>query len=86
MERMYRDYYEQKQMEKEQAEKSNKNKNKGFASMPIEQRKEIARKGGLAVSQNREWMATIGRKGGQAVTKEQHVSAGKQGGRGNKKK
>lgn len=38
---------------------------KGFASMPIEQRREIARKGGLAVSKNIEHMRKIGQKGGQ---------------------
>lgn len=39
---------------------------KGFASMNPEQRKEIARKGGQAVSYNKEHMAAIGRKGGLA--------------------
>lgn len=39
---------------------------RGFASMDKESIREIARKGGLAVSQNREWMATLGRKGGAA--------------------
>ena len=37
---------------------------RGFASLDPEKQKEIARKGGLAVSQNREYMAEIGRKGG----------------------
>ena len=44
-------------------------KNRGFASMTKEQVSEIARKGGLAVSQNREYMATIGRKGGEKSKK-----------------
>lgn len=39
---------------------------RGFAAMDPEQQREIARKGGEAVSQNREHMAAIGRKGGQA--------------------
>ena len=39
--------------------------NKGFASMDREQQRAIARKGGLAVSQNRQHMAEIGRKGGE---------------------
>jgi uncharacterized protein len=40
--------------------------NRGFASMDPEQQKAIARKGGEAVSRNREHMAQIGRKGGEA--------------------
>lgn len=40
-------------------------KNRGFASMDKEQQREIARKGGLVISQNRQHMATIGAKGGE---------------------
>lgn len=40
--------------------------NRGFAAMSSEQQREIARKGGEAVSRNREHMASIGRKGGIA--------------------
>lgn len=40
--------------------------NRGFASMDREQQRAIARKGGLAVSQNRQHMADIGRKGGES--------------------
>lgn len=40
--------------------------NRGFASMDPERQREIARKGGAAVSQNREHMAQIGRRGGEA--------------------
>ena len=40
--------------------------NRGFASMDPERQREIARKGGTTVSQNREHMAEIGRKGGEA--------------------
>lgn len=40
-------------------------KNRGFASMDKELQKAIARKGGLAVSRNREHMANIGRMGGE---------------------
>jgi general stress protein YciG len=40
--------------------------NRGFAAMSSEQQREIARKGGEAVSRNREHMANIGRKGGIA--------------------
>ena len=38
---------------------------RGFASMDRELQREIARKGGVAVSQNRQHMAEIGRKGGE---------------------
>jgi uncharacterized protein len=38
---------------------------RGFASMDKELQREIARKGGQAVSQNRQHMAEIGRKGGE---------------------
>jgi general stress protein YciG len=40
--------------------------NRGFASMDENQQREIARMGGAAVSGNREHMAQIGRKGGEA--------------------
>ena len=40
-------------------------KKKGFASMTPEERREIAKKGGKAVSMNRAHMAEIGRKGGE---------------------
>ncbi|HEY0678757.1 MAG TPA: KGG domain-containing protein [Chitinophagaceae bacterium] len=43
-----------------------KSSGRGFASMDPEQQREIARKGGAAVSENREHMANIGRKGGEA--------------------
>jgi general stress protein YciG len=43
-----------------------KTANRGFASMDPEQQRAIARKGGLTVSRNREHMAQIGRKGGEA--------------------
>ncbi len=39
---------------------------KGLANASRETRGEVARKGGQAVSQNRQHMADIGRKGGQA--------------------
>ena len=39
---------------------------RGFASMDPEQQRQIARKGGEAVSGNRQHMAEIGRKGGEA--------------------
>jgi general stress protein YciG len=40
--------------------------NRGLASADEETRKEVARKGGEAVSQDRNHMAEIGRKGGQS--------------------
>ena len=40
--------------------------NRGFASMDPEQQRKIARKGGEAVSGNREHMSEIGKKGGEA--------------------
>ena len=40
--------------------------NRGFASMGEAEQREIARMGGAAVSENREHMAQIGRKGGEA--------------------
>ena len=39
---------------------------RGFAAMDPDQQREIARKGGKTVSENREYMAQIGRKGGVA--------------------
>ncbi len=46
---------------------------RGFASMTKEQRAEIARKGGLAISQNREHMAHIGSKGGKATRQQKQI-------------
>jgi general stress protein YciG len=40
--------------------------NRGFASMSDAEQREIARMGGAAVSEDREHMAQIGRKGGQS--------------------
>lgn len=40
--------------------------NRGFAAMDPNEQRAIARKGGEAVSQDREHMAAIGRKGGEA--------------------
>lgn len=41
-------------------------KRRGFACLSPEKRKEIATKGGKAVSANKEYMASIGKKGGDA--------------------
>ena len=38
--------------------------NRGFASMDAAKQREIARKGGQSVSQDRQHMSEIGRKGG----------------------
>jgi general stress protein YciG len=43
--------------------------NRGFASMDRDEVIKIARKGGQTISQNREHMSTIGRKGGMAKRK-----------------
>jgi uncharacterized protein len=43
-----------------------KKSNRGFAAMDPQQQREIARKGGTAVSANSEHMSNIGRKGGEA--------------------
>jgi uncharacterized protein len=40
-------------------------KKQGFGAIDPEQQRAIARKGGEAVSRNREHMAAIGRKGGE---------------------
>lgn len=55
---------------------------RGTAAMDPKTRQEVARKGGLAVSRNREHMAAIGRKGGQTVSKNrEHMAAiGRKGG------
>jgi general stress protein YciG len=55
---------------------------RGTAAMDQATRKEVARKGGLAVSRNREHMAEIGRKGGQSVSKNRDHMAkiGRKGG------
>jgi general stress protein YciG len=55
---------------------------RGTAAMDPTTRKEVARKGGIAVSRNKEHMAEIGRKGGQTVSKnrEHMASIGRKGG------
>lgn len=64
---------------------------RGFASMNAEKQREIARKGGRAVSRDRTHMAAIGRKGGMEVSKDrQHMAEiGRKGGEashGNRKR
>lgn len=46
--------------------------------MDDEKQREIARKGGEAVSGAREHMADIGRKGGESLSPEEHRKAGEQ--------
>ncbi len=55
---------------------------RGTAAMDPETRQEVARKGGLAVSRNKQHMAEIGRKGGQSVSKnrEHMANIGRKGG------
>ncbi len=55
---------------------------RGTAAMDAGTRREVARKGGLAVSRNRQHMSEIGRKGGQSVSKnrEHMAKIGRKGG------
>ncbi|MGK5083953.1 hypothetical protein WDW37_11690 [Bdellovibrionota bacterium FG-1] len=55
---------------------------RGTAAMDPQTRQEVARKGGIAVSQNKQHMAEIGRKGGQSVSKNREHMAriGRKGG------
>ncbi len=55
--------------------------------MTPETRQEVARKGGLAVSRNKQHMAEIGRKGGVAVSrnKEHMAEIGRKGGEASRK-
>ena len=62
------------------------NDGRGFASMDDEKQREIASKGGEAVSRDREHMSAIGQKGGESRggsgkrggASEQHHKAGQQ--------
>ena len=55
---------------------------RGTAAMDPQTRREVARRGGLAVSKNRQHMAEIGRKGGQSVSRnrEHMAEIGRKGG------
>lgn len=55
---------------------------RGTAAMDPSTRQEVARKGGIAVSRNRQHMAEIGRKGGQRVSqnREHMAKIGRKGG------
>lgn len=55
---------------------------RGFAAMSPEKQLEIARKGGEAVSRDRQHMTEIGRKGGDSVSRDrQHMAEiGREGG------
>lgn len=52
---------------------------RGFAAMSNEDQRAIARKGGEAVSRNREHMAAIGRKGGEASAVSRGASSKRSG-------
>ena len=69
-------------VERAQAPERGKGGARGTAAMDPETRKEFARKGGLAVSRNKQHMAEIGRKGGQSVSKNRDHMAkiGRKGG------
>jgi uncharacterized protein len=56
--------------EESRSKPAQKNSHRGFAAMDPQQQQAIARKGGHAVSQNREHMARIGKKGGEAVSRD----------------
>ncbi len=60
---------------------------RGTAAMDVETRQAVARKGGMAVSQNKQHMADIGRKGGQTVSRNRdHMAAiGRKGGEASRK-
>lgn len=55
---------------------------RGTAAMDEGTRREVARKGGIAVSQNKQHMSEIGRKGGLSVSKnkEHMANIGRKGG------
>jgi len=59
---------------------------RGFAAMTAQQQRQIASKGGEAVSKNREHMAEIGKKGGEIVSQNRkHMSEiGRKGGEASK--
>ena len=62
------------------------NSHRGFAAMTPEQQRQIASKGGEAVSRNRGHMAEIGKKGGEIVSQNRkHMSEiGRKGGEASK--
>jgi general stress protein YciG len=62
-------------------------KARGTAAMDVQTRQEVARKGGLAVSKNKQHMAEIGRRGGMAVSRNrEHMAAiGRKGGEASRK-
>lgn len=64
------------------ADHEGRRRERGFASMDEERQREIARKGGEAVSRNRDHMAAIGRKGGESVSRDRDhmASIGRKGG------
>jgi general stress protein YciG len=66
--------------------KKNGNGHRGFAAMNADQQRQIASKGGEAVSKNREHMAEIGKKGGEIVSQNRkHMSEiGRKGGEASK--
>jgi general stress protein YciG len=61
----------------------NGTQNRGFASMSEAEQREIARMGGAAVSENREHMAAIGRRGGEASAEARAALRGAARGEGN---
>jgi general stress protein YciG len=78
---------DQNEKEKHPEKTSSSPKARGTAAMDAETRQEVARKGGLAVSKNKQHMAEIGRKGGMAVSRNrEHMAAiGRKGGEASRK-
>jgi len=74
-------------MANKQNGKQENTSNRGFAAMDEKQQREIARKGGEAVSRNRTHMAEIGKKGGDTVSaNREHMSMiGQKGGESRRK-
>lgn len=72
----------------EQPEKKSNISKRGFGSMNPERKREIASKGGKAVSRNRDHMANIGKKGGDKVSRDRDYMSkiGRKGGQSNNNK
>ena len=72
----------------EQPEKKSNISKRGFGSMNPARKREIASKGGKAVSRNRDHMANIGKKGGDKVSRDRDYMSkiGRKGGQSNTNK
>jgi general stress protein YciG len=81
------DLHEKDPEKQHEQQTEDKSKARGTAAMDTQTRQEVARKGGLAVSKNKQHMAEIGRKGGMAVSRNrEHMAAiGRKGGEASRK-